>query len=364
MHLCYNRAIMLKGDLQVAGTSRFIEACWGRNHDRVPVWFMRQAGRYQAGYRALRQRYSFLEMAHDPDICTEVSCRPVEELGVDAAILFSDIMIPLGPMGVDFDIQEHRGPVIAQPIRSREDLRTLSALDPERDLPEVFQTVEQIRQRISPVPVIGFCGAPFTLASYLIEGGPSKNYEHTKQLMWEQPDVWQDLMAMLADSMAGHLAAQIRHGASAVQVFDSWVGALAPADYQRSVLPAMQRLFGALKSLGVPTIYFGTGTASLLPLMKQAGSTVLGIDWRTPVDQARSNLGRDITLQGNLDPVTLLSGWETVRSHADGILQEAGRDPRFIFNLGHGVPPGSDPAVLKRLVDYVHAYPHTPGHGA
>lgn len=341
----------------MASTSRFIEACWGRPHDRVPVWFMRQAGRYQEGYRNLRKRYSFLEMAHNPDICTEVSCRPVEELGVDAAILFSDIMIPLGPMGVDFDIREHYGPVIAHPIREAGDLARLRMLQPEDDLPEVFLTVEQICRRLGSVPVIGFAGAPFTLASYLIEGGPSRTYQNTKRLMWEQPSLWQGLLDMLAEATVRHLTAQVRHGAQAIQVFDSWVGALSVEDYRQFVLPVMQGVFNRLNALGVPTIYFGTATGSLLPLMRQAGPAVLGVDWRTPMSEARSRVGTQVALQGNLDPVTLAGSWPAVEDHSAYILREMSGDPAFVFNLGHGVPPEAKPDNLKRLVEWVHQFP-------
>ncbi|AUW93357.1 MAG: uroporphyrinogen decarboxylase [Sulfobacillus thermotolerans] len=341
-------------------TSRFIEACWGRPHDKVPVWFMRQAGRYQDGYRKLRQQYSFLEMAHNPDICTEVSCRPVEELGVDAAILFSDIMIPLGPMGVDFEIREHFGPVIAHPVRTGRDLKQLRVLEPEDDLPEVFEAIEKICERLGAIPLIGFAGAPFTLASYLIEGGPSKNYLHTKRLMWEQPEVWRQLMDVLADATVRHLSAQVRHGAQAVQVFDSWIGALPVDDYRKYVMPSMRAVFAKLNALQVPTIYFGTGTASLLHAMKETGPTVLGVDWRTPIRQARSTVGSEVTLQGNLDPMTLVCEWDIVKEHSTAILQDMLGDPAFIFNLGHGVPPEAHPDNLKRLVEWVHQFPGTP----
>ncbi|OLZ08144.1 uroporphyrinogen decarboxylase [Sulfobacillus thermosulfidooxidans] len=346
------------GTTGVSHASRFIDACWGKPHDAIPVWFMRQAGRYQAGYRQLREQYSFLEMAHSEDVITEVTCRPVEELGVDAAILFSDIMIPLGPMGIDFDIQEHKGPVIAQPIRSAKDLSRLHPLRPEEDLPEVFSSIERICARIDPIPLIGFAGAPFTLASYIIEGGPSKQYENTKKMMWEQPALWQDLMMRLAEGIVEHLSAQIRHGVQAVQIFDSWIGTLSVNDYATFVLPVMQYIFAQLEKFQVPTIYFGTGTAALLPLMKQAGASVLGIDWRVPLSQVRRQLGNDITLQGNLDPVALLSSWDVIADQATHILTMMAHDPRYIFNLGHGVPPAANADDLKRLVQLVHEYPY------
>jgi uroporphyrinogen decarboxylase len=317
---------------------------------------MRQAGRYQPAYRQLRERYSFLEMARSEEIITEVTCRPVEELGVDAAILFSDIMMPMGPMGIDFDIEEHKGPVIAHPIRSAQDLKHIKPLRPEENLPEIFRSIEKICRRIDPVPLIGFAGAPFTLASYIIEGGPSRNYQETKKMMWEQPALWDELMMTLADAVLSHLTAQIRHGARAVQIFDSWIGVLSVEDFEHAVLPTMREIFSRLNTFHVPTIYFGTETAALLPLMKETGATVLSIDWRIPVASARRQLGANVAVQGNLDPVLLLSSWEVLAGHARRILDEMAGDPRYIFNLGHGVPPGTEPEHLKRLVDLVHGY--------
>ncbi len=342
----------------MSGTSRFIRACRGEIHDAIPVWFMRQAGRYQPGYRRLREQYSFLEMAHSESVITEVTSRPVEELGVDAAILFSDIMIPLGPMGIDFTIEEHKGPVIARPIRTAKDLAPLRPLSAEEDLPEIFRSIERICARIDPVPLIGFTGAPFTLASYLVEGGASKYYEHTKKMMWEQPDLWRELMDRLAHTVVEHLGAQIRHGARAVQIFDSWVGALGVEDYERCVLPTMQWIFDQLRMFDVPTIYFGTGTPALLPSMKHTGASVLGIDWRIPLATVRKQLGYEVALQGNLDPMALLASWPVTSSLATHILDMMAGDARYIFNLGHGVPPGANTQHLKQLVDLVHAYPY------
>ncbi len=338
------------------GSSRFIEACWGKPHNGIPVWFMRQAGRYQPAYRQLRERYSFLEMALSEKVIVDVTCRPVEELGVDAAILFSDIMIPMGPMGIDFDIQEHKGPVIAHPIRRVQDLKHLKPLRPEDDLPEIFRSIEQICRRIDPIPLIGFAGAPFTLASYLIEGGPSKNYIETKKMMWEQPELWHEVMITLADAVVSHLHAQIRHGVQAVQIFDSWIGALSVEDFEYAVLPTMKEIFSRLNRLHVPTIYFGTGSAALLPLMKQTGARVLSLDWRVSLAKVRQDLGNEMALQGNMDPVLLLSSWDVLARHVRRILDSMAGDPRYIFNLGHGVLPNTNPELLKRLVAMIHDY--------
>ncbi len=347
----------------VKDSSRFINACWGKPHNAVPVWFMRQAGRYQPTYRQLREHHSFLQMAHSDTVITDVTCRPVEELGVDAAILFSDIMIPMGPMGVDFDIQEHYGPVIAHPIRSGQDVKHIKPLRPEKSLPEIFRSIEQICRRIDPVPLIGFAGAPFTLASYLIEGGPSKTYTETKKMMWEQPDLWKELMKRLADGVISHLSAQIRHGVQAVQIFDSWIGTLGVEDFEYAVLPTMQEIFSELNALQVPTIYFGTDNLALLPLIKQSGARVLSLDWRVSLAEVRKELGSQVALQGNLDPVVLLSSWEVLARKARRVLEDMAGDPAYVFNLGHGVPPGTNPELLKRLVDLVHDYAPATGSG-
>ncbi len=315
---------------------------------------MRQAGRYQPTYRALRQQYNFMDLATDPSLCVDVTCRPVEDLGVDAAILFSDIMVPLAPMGVNFTIQESIGPVIANPIRSMRDVLALGSVTPERDLPYVLDAVHGIVERLGPIPLIGFAGGPFTLASYMIEGGPSKNYLYTKRMMWTAPDVWAALMTALVDVVSTHLTAQVKAGAGAVQIFDSWIGSLAPEDYEQWVLPYMAEIFRRLAPLAVPRIYFGVGTGSLLELMVSAGPDVLGIDWRVPLIDARRRIGPHIALQGNLDPARVTAGYDAVVGPTQALLGSMRGDPSYIFNLGHGVLPMTDALVLKQLVDLVH----------
>ncbi len=315
---------------------------------------MRQAGRYQLRYRALRKDHGFMELATNPDLCADVTCWPVEDLGVDAAILFSDIMVPLGPMGVDFHIKESVGPIIANPIRSLSDVQRLLPIDPAKDLSYVLRAVELITRRLGSTPLIGFAGGPFTLASYMVEGGPSRNYMHTKRLMWTEPVVWDALMNKLVDMVVVHLKAQIDAGAQAVQVFDSWVGALAPDDFAQFVLPYMRRLFLALESQKAPRIYFGVGTGSLLELMAQAKPDVLGVDWRVPLTEARRRIGQGIALQGNLDPVRALAGYDAVKDTVGQMVATMKNQPGYIFNLGHGVLPQTDPLVLRQIVTLVH----------
>lgn len=330
----------------------FLRVCRGEMAERVPVWFMRQAGRYQAEYRELRQRYTLLDICERPALCAAVTKLPVEQLGVDAAILFSDIMVPLRPMGVRVEIREGVGPVVDEPVREARQVAALRALDPVRDVPYVLEAVECLRAELD-VPLIGFSGAPFTLASYLVEGGPSREQRETKRLMYAHPDVWDALMAALTDAMAAYLAAQVRAGAAAVQVFDSWAGALAPRDYDRYVRPHMERLFAALRPLGVPRILFCANGGALLERFAAVGADVIGVDWRVPLDEARRRVGAGVALQGNLDPVALLAPWEELARHVQAILDEGAGGPH-VFNLGHGVLPETDPAVLRRVVEFVH----------
>ncbi|MDA8195569.1 MAG: uroporphyrinogen decarboxylase [Thermaerobacter sp.] len=337
--------------------SRFIRACQGQPVDAVPVWFMRQAGRYQASYRELRRRYSLLQIAVDPKLCAEVTCRPVEDLGVDAAILFSDIMVPLAPMGISFEIRENVGPIVERPIRSREAVEGLRTVDPDTSLDFALEAITRCVDRLGSTPLIGFAGGPFTLASYCVEGGPSRQYLASKRLMWTEPDVFGLLMERLADTVARYLTAQIRAGAAAVQVFDSWIGALSEADYRTSVLPQVRRIFDAVRPWGVPMIYFGVNTEHLLAAMAETGATVIGIDWRIPPREARARLGVSLALQGNLDPAAILAGWNPTKRLAREILAGMADQPGFVFNLGHGVLKESDPAILRRLVEFVHAYP-------
>ncbi len=334
--------------------SRFIRACRGEPHDTIPVWFMRQAGRYQPSYRALRQRYSMLQLARTPAFIRDITVRPVEELGVDAAILFSDIMIPLSSLGIDFDIQENVGPIVGQPVRTWQDVDRLRPFQ-ARDVDFVFEGVQRTVESLHGVPLIGFSGAPFTLASYLVEGGPSRTYRRTKHMMWQEPETFDRLMDALGRMVVGYVKKQVEAGASALQIFDSWIGSLAREDYERAVLPHMRRIFQELEALGVPLIYFGVGTQHLLPLMASTGATVLGIDWRTPLAEVRSLLGPQMTLQGNLDPERITAGSKAAEAGAEAICRAMQNDFRFVFNLGHGVPKESEPSVLKRVVDRVHA---------
>jgi uroporphyrinogen decarboxylase len=332
---------------------RLLSALRGDPVDAVPVWFMRQAGRYQPEYRTLRERYGMLEIADTPRLAAEVTVRPVEQLGVDAAILFSDIMVPMGPAGVAFEIREGVGPVVANPVRSATDVARIGPVDPEHDLPHVLEAVERSVAMLGPTPLIGFAGAPFTLASYLIEGRPSRQYVETKRMLMAAPETFDALMARLADIVGAHLAAQARHGAAALQVFDSWAGALAVEDYAARVAPHMARLFSSLAPLGVPVIYFAVGAGHLVDAMAATRPTALSVDWRTPLSVVRSRLPADMALQGNLDPVAVLAPWPALEAAARRVLAQGGRRG-YVFNLGHGVLPETDPKTLRRLVALVH----------
>jgi uroporphyrinogen decarboxylase len=331
----------------------FLRACRRQGVDRTPVWFMRQAGRYQKEYRELRERHGILEICRNPELAAQVTKLPVGQLGVDAAILFSDIVVPLAAMGVEVRMEEGVGPVIDSPIRTSADVSRLHPLEPEENVPFVLEAVRALSGELD-VPLIGFSGAPFTLASYLVEGGPSRTFARTKALMHGDEAAWRSLMDLLAGSVLAYLRAQVEAGASAIQLFDSWVGSLAPDEYEQHVLPASRRILSGLSDLRVPRIHFGVGTGELLELMRDAGADVVGVDWRVPLDRAWARLGPDMAVQGNLDPVVLLSRWEVVERKAAGVLSRAGGRPGHIFNLGHGVLPGTDPGTLKRLVEYVH----------
>ncbi len=337
-------------------TNRFLRACRRQPADRTPVWFMRQAGRSLPEYREIRQRHTLLEITRQPELCAEVTLQPVRRLGVDAAILFSDIMQPLEAIGIELELVEGVGPVVGSPIRTAADVERLRPLEPEADLPFVMRTIGLLRRELPlEVALIGFVGAPFTLAGYLIEGKPSREFVRTKQLMYAEPALWDALMARLAESAITYAQAQIGAGAQALQVFDSWIGALSPREYVRSVLPHMRRIFAALAG-SVPLIHFGTGTAALLERMAEAGGDVIGLDWRVPLDDGWARVGgpERVAIQGNLDPAALLAPWEVVRAEAEDVLRRAGGRPGHIFNLGHGVLPQTDPDTLLRLVEYVH----------
>ncbi len=333
---------------------RFLRACRREPVDRTPIWLMRQAGRYMPEYRAMRQKYDMLTMCRTPELTVEVTLQPLMRFDLDAAILFSDIMIPLQGMGLDFEIRESIGPVVANPVRDAMSAARLRVVEPEQDVPFVIESVRLLRRELRDrVPLIGFAGAPFTLASYIVEGHPSRELLHTKELMYCDPAAWRILMDRLADSISAYLLAQIRAGAQAVQLFDSWVGALSPRDYDQFVLPYSQKIFASIKPTGAPAIHFGTGTATLLELMKQAGGEVIGIDWRVPIDQAFNRLG-DVAIQGNLDPAVMLTTPEIVERQAREILSRAGGRPGHIFNLGHGILPGTPLENVTRLIDTVH----------
>jgi uroporphyrinogen decarboxylase len=340
----------------MTGAERMLATCRRQPADATPVWFMRQAGRSLARYRTLRERYPILTLAKTPELCTQVTLMPVEELGVDGAVLFADIMLPVEAMGVSLEIQPDLGPVIHEPIRGMAGVERLRAMEPDEGVPFVLETIRRLRSELSDgrAAIIGFCGAPFTLACYLIEGRPSRDYAQAKTLMLREPAVWSALMDRLTEGMIRYLRAQISAGADVVQVFDSWIGALTPADYERSVLPWMRRIFDALRPLGAPTIYFGTGNSDLLEAMASAGSDLMSVDWRVRLDQAWQRIGLDRGIQGNLDPVYPLAGWELALRGARDVLARAGGRPGHVFNLGHGVMPQTDPDVLKRLVDTIH----------
>ena len=336
-----------------AVNDRFLRACRRQAVDRTPVWFMRQAGRYLPEYREVRGDGDILETCRHPDTVIEITMQPLRRMAVDAAIVFSDIMVPLAAVGVPVRIEQGRGPVVDEPIRDRAAIASLRPLEPDQDVPEVLEAMRLLRKELR-VPLIGFAGAPFTLASYLIEGGSSRTHGRTKALLLGDPASWEALMDALIAIVLPHVRSQVAAGAQAIQIFDSWVGALDPYTYERSVLPYMRRLFDGLTDLDIPTIHFGVGTGELLTLMRRAGGDVLGVDWRTPLDVAWSRAGSDVAVQGNLDPAVLYAPWERVVEEADRVLERAAMRDGHIFNLGHGVPPGTDPETLRRLVDLVH----------
>lgn len=337
--------------------TRYLRACRREPVDVTPVWFMRQAGRALPEYRAIRERATLVEITRDASLCAEVTLQPVRRLGVDAAILFADITTPLAGLGVDFEIVEGRGPVVASPLRSAADIARLRPFEPPAAVGPLLDAIGLIRAA-SPVPLIGFAGAPFTLACYLVEGGPSRDFLRTKTFMHAEPEAWAALMDALAEMTIRYLGAQVAAGAQAVQVFDSWVGGLSPRDYAQRVAPWMARIFDAVRPLGVPATHFGTNTAGLLRRQAAAGGDVIGLDWRIDLAEGRALVG-DRAVQGNLDPALLLGPFEAVADAAGQILDAAGRLPGHVFNLGHGVLPGTDPDALARLVDLVHE--HVPG---
>jgi uroporphyrinogen decarboxylase len=316
---------------------------------------MRQAGRYMPEYRALRAKYSMLTLCRTPELSLQVTMQPIHALEVDAAILFADILLPLEPMGAPFEFAAGEGPVIHKPVNSRADIDALRVFDPREGLGYVLDAIKLIRRELNGrVPLIGFAGAPFTLASYLIEGGKSSHFVKTKKLMYTDPDAWNALMSKLAHVTRTYLRAQVEAGAQALQLFDSWIGALGVDDYRTYVQPHVKSVFDSLRDLDVPLVHFGTGTATLLGSQRDAGGTVLGVDWREPIDEAWARIGHDRAVQGNLDPVLLFAPWEIVREHAREILRRVGNRPGHVFNLGHGILPETPVDTVKRLAAFVH----------
>jgi uroporphyrinogen decarboxylase len=332
----------------------FLKACRGEVHEHVPAWYMRQAGRFQPEYRKIREKYSLFEITHNPEVCAEVTLLPVRQLGVDAAILFADIMTPMPAMGIDVEIKSNIGPVIGNPIRSLEDVKNLRELHPAEHIPYILDTLKLLREQLN-VPLIGFTGAPFTLASYLIEGGPSRNYYLTKSFMHSRPEAWHLLMDRLGDMCITYLKAQIEAGAQAVQVFDSWVGALNAEDYAVFVAPVMNKIFTGLEKLDAPKIMFGVGAGHLLEEWNKLPLDVIGLDWRTSIRSARQQ-GVTHTVQGNLDPGLLLASWSEIENKTKQILDQGMETPNFVFNLGHGVYPEVQVETLQRLTAFVHKY--------
>ncbi|SDC40316.1 uroporphyrinogen decarboxylase [Streptomyces prasinopilosus] len=333
--------------------SAFLKACRREPVPHTPVWFMRQAGRSLPEYRKVREGIAMLDSCMRPDLVAEITLQPVRRHNVDAAIYFSDIVVPLKAIGIDLDIKPGIGPVVEQPFRTRADLARLRDLTPE-DVSYVTEAYGLLTAELGSTPLIGFAGAPFTLASYLVEGGPSRTYENAKAMMYGDPELWADLLDRLADITAAFLAVQIEAGASAVQLFDSWAGALSPADYRRSVMSASAKVLDAVSGYGVPRIHFGVGTGELLGLMGEAGADVVGVDWRVPLEEAARRVGPGKALQGNLDPTVLFAGTEAVEAKTREVLAAAEGLEGHVFNLGHGVMPNTDADALTRLVDHVH----------
>jgi len=333
--------------------SAFLSACRSEPHDHVPVWFMRQAGRSLPEYRAIRGPGSILDAIKTPDLATEITLQPVRRYGVDAAILYSDIVVPVHAIGFGVDVAPGTGPVVDVPFSRAADLERLRPLEPELDTPYVIETVRNLVREL-PVPLIGFAGAPFTVASYLIEGRPSRTYGKTKALMRGEPDLWFALLDRLADIAIASLHSQVAAGARAIQLFDSWAGALHRHDYRTYVMPASAKVLGAMADLGVPRIHFGVDTGELLGSMAEAGADVIGVDWRVHLDDARPRVPPGVALQGNLDPAVCLAPWPVVEAETRDVLARNAGHPGHVFNLGHGVQPETDPSILERVVELVH----------
>ncbi len=333
----------------------FIKACRGEKTDYVPVWYMRQAGRSQPEYRKLKEKYSLFEITHQPELCAYVTKLPVDQYNVDAAILYKDIMSPLPAIGVDVDIKSGIGPVISNPVRSLQDVEKLGEIHPEQDVPYVLETIRLLTTEMLDVPLIGFAGAPFTLASYMVEGGPSRSYNKTKAFMYAEPKAWFALMEKLADMTITYVKSQVQAGAKAVQIFDSWVGALNVADYRVYIKPTMERIFTELRATNVPLIMFGVGASHLANEWNELPLDVVGLDWRLSIEEARAR-GIQKAVQGNLEPAILLCPWDVIEERVKAILDQGMKQPGYVFNLGHGVFPEVKPETLQRLTKFVHEY--------
>lgn len=336
------------------GVARFLAACRHQQPDATPIWFMRQAGRNSKGYQELREKYDVLTLTKTPELCTQMTLMPVDSFGVDGAVLYADIMLPLEGMGINFELRTE-GPIIHNPVRSARDVEALRVMDVEESVPYIFEALRLVHRELEgKQAVIGVSGGPFTLACYMIEGKPSRDYAMAKALMYSQPAVWDALMTKIATVVTNYLLAEIAAGADVVQIFESWIGTLSPSAYRRYVLPYTQRIFAAIKRTGTPSIHFGTGAAALLEMMVEAGGDVISVDWRVDLDTAWERIGLERGIQGNLDPVLLLTSWPVVETSMHDILRRAGNRPGHIFNLGHGIPLAADPDLLRRLVDAVH----------
>jgi uroporphyrinogen decarboxylase len=333
-------------------SDRFLKACRREPVDRTPIWLMRQAGRYLPEYRAVRERHSLLDICRTPELAVEVTLQPIRRFGFDAAIVFSDLLVPLEPMGVPFSFAEGEGPRIEKPVRGRSDVDALREVEPRESLAFSLEAIRLLRRELD-VPLIGFGGAPFTLASYAIEGGPSKSFERTKAMMYEDPESWHLFASKLARVVADFLAAQVEAGAQAVQLFDSWAGALSPDDYRDFALPHSRAILESLAKLGAPRIHFGTGTSGFLREMRDAGADVVGLDWSIDLDRGWEEVGDGVAVQGNLDPLALFAPESALRERVDAVLRRAAGRPGHIFNLGHGILPGTPVDNVSRLVERV-----------
>ena len=336
---------------------RFLKACRLEPVDRTPVWFMRQAGRYMEEYRRLRRRYGMLELCRNPELAAEVTLQPIRRFEPDAAIIFADILLPLPPLGVEFEFAAGEGPRIHRPLRDPADVARLRPVVPEESLGFVMEALRLVRAELDPrIALIGFAGAPFTLASYMIEGGHSRHFLATKRLMYEEPDAWRNLMSVLTRTTVDYLRAQAAAGAQALQLFDSWVGALDPDDYREFVMPYSAGVFRSLEDLGIPLIHFGTGTAGFLESIREAGGSVIGVDWRVPLDEAWRRVGHDRAIQGNLDPLALMAPRPILKGKVEAVLNRAAGRPGHVFNLGHGFLPETPVDNVSAVIDWVRDY--------